>query len=74
MKHFSQEEKEKQQTESHKSRVEREFCLHNLENRVEKENSFKNLINREEKRNFCLKILKIENRNENTIIQLEREK
>ena len=38
MKHFSQEEKEKQRTESHKSRVERDFCLHNLENREEKEN------------------------------------
>ena len=37
MKHFSQEEKEKQRTESHKSRVERDFCLHNLENREEKE-------------------------------------
>ena len=76
MKHFSQEEKEKQQTESHKSRVEREFCLHNLENREEKENCFKNLTNREEKENFCLKILKIEKRkrNENTILQLEREK
>ena len=61
MKHFSQEEKEKQQTESHKSRVEREFFLHNLENREEKEN-------------FCLKILKIEKRNENTILQLEIEK
>ena len=76
MKHFSQEEKEKQRTESHKSRVEREFCLHNLENREEKENCFKNLTNREEKENFCLKILKIEKRkrNENTILQLEREK
>ena len=76
MKHFSQEEKEKQITESHKSRVEREFCLHNLENREEKENCFKNLTNREEKENFCLKILKIEKRkrNENTIPQLEREK
>ena len=38
MKHFSQEEKEKQRRESHKSRVEREFCLHNLENQEEKEN------------------------------------
>ena len=74
MKHFSQEEKEKQRTESHKSRVEREFCLHNLENREEKENYFKNLTNREEKEYFCLKILKIEKRNENTILQLEREK
>ena len=37
MKHFSQEEKEKQRTESHESRVERDFCLHNLENRKEKE-------------------------------------
>ena len=76
MKHFSQEEKEKQRTESHKSRVEREFCLYNLENREEKENCFKNLTNREEKENFCLKILKIEKRkrNENTILQLEREK
>ena len=75
MKHFSQEEKEKQRTESHKSRVEREFCLYNLENREEKENCFKNLTNREEKENFCLKILKIEKRkrNENTILQLERE-
>ena len=38
MKHFSQEEKEKQRTESHESRVERDFCLHNLENREKKEN------------------------------------
>ena len=38
MKHFSQEEKEKQRTESHESRVERDFCLHNLENREEKDN------------------------------------
>ena len=64
LKHFSQ--KEKQRTESHKSRVEREFSLHNLENREEKENCFKNLTNREEKReekdNFCLKTLKIEKR------------
>ena len=30
------EEKEKQRTESHKSRVERDFCLNNLENREEK--------------------------------------
>ena len=76
MKHFSQEEKEKQRTESHESRVERDFCLHNLENREEKENYFNNLTNREEKENFCLKILKIEKRkrNENTILQLEREK
>ena len=49
MKHFSLEEKEKQQTESHKSRVEREFCLHNLENQKEKENHFK--ISQIEKRN-----------------------
>ena len=74
MKHFSQEEKEKQRTESHKSRVEREFCLHNLENREEKENCFKNLKNRDEKENFYLKFLKIVKRNENTILQLEREK
>ena len=74
MKHFSQEEKEKQLTESQKSRVEREFFLHNLENREEKENCFKHLTNREEKENFCLKILKIEKRNEITILQLEREK
>ena len=76
MKHFSQEEKEKQRTESHKSRVEREFCLHNLENREEKENCFKNLANREKKEICYLKILKIEKRkrNENTILQLEREK
>ena len=76
MKHFSQEEKEKQWTESRKSRVERDFFLHNLENREEKENCFKNLTNREEKEDCCLKILKIEKwkRNENTILQLEREK
>ena len=76
MKHFSQEEKEKQWTESRKSRVEREFFLHNLENREEKENCFKNLTNREEKEDCCLKILKIEKwkRNENTILQLEWEK
>ena len=63
MRHFSQEEKEKQRTESHKSRVEREFCLHNLENQ-------------EEKKNFCFNILKMKKkkRNENTILQLEREK
>ena len=66
MKHFSQEEKEKQRTESHESRVERDFCLHNLENREEKENWFKDLGNREKKEIFCLKILKIEKRNENT--------
>ena len=65
MKHFSQEEKEKQWTESHKSRVEREIFLHNLENQEEKENCFKNLTNREEKENFCLKILKIEKRRRN---------
>ena len=37
---------------------------------------FKNLANREKKEICCLKILKIEkrNRNENTILQLEREK
>ena len=45
MQHFSQEEKEKQWTESHKSRVESDFCLKNLENR-------------EEKKSFCLKIWK----------------
>ena len=38
LKQFSQDEKEKQRTESHKSRVERDFYLHNLENREEKEN------------------------------------
>ena len=76
MKHFSQEEKEKQRKESHKLRVEREFFLHNLENREEKENCFKNLTNQEEKESFCLKILKIQKRNryENTIPQVEREK
>ena len=73
MKHFSQEEKEKQRKESHKLRVEREFFLHTRE---EKENCFKNLTNQEEKESFCLKILKIQkrNRNENTIPQVEREK
>ena len=37
---------------------------------------FKNLANREKKEICCLKILKIEKRkrNENTILQLEREK
>ena len=55
MKHFSQEKEEKQKTESHKSTVEREFCLHNLENRVEKENCPKNLTNRGEKENFVSK-------------------
>ena len=76
MKHFSQEEKEKQRTESHKSRVVREFCLYTPENREENENCFKNLTNREEKENVCLKILKIEKRrrNENTILQHEKEK
>ena len=61
MKHFSQEEKEKQRTESQESRVERDFCLHNLENREEKENWFKNLANRE-KKDFLSKNL--ENREE----------
>ena len=100
---FERTQEEKQRKGSHKSRVEREFCLHNLENREEKENYFENLTNREENENFCLKILKIEKRkwiilknitnredkenfglkilkiekrkrNENTILQLEREK
>ena len=76
MKHFSKEEKQKQRTESHKPRVESEFCLHNLENREEKENCFQNLTNQEEKDNICLKILKMgkSKRNENTNLLLEREK
>ena len=71
MKHFSLEEKEKQQTESHKSRVEREFCLHNLENREEKENYFKNLTNQEEKENFFFTILKIEKR-KRTVLKISQ--
>ena len=47
--------------------------LQNVENSV-KENCFESLIKREEKEIFCFKILKIEKRNENTILQLEREK
>ena len=49
MKLFSQEEKEKQRTESHKSRVERDFCLNNLENREEKEKWKYNSTARERK-------------------------
>ena len=76
MKHFSQEEKEKQRTESHKSRVERDFCLQILKIEKRKRIDFKNLANREKKEICCLKILTIEKRkrNENTILQLEREK
>ena len=55
MKHFSQEEKEKQRTESHKSRVESEFCLHNLENQKEKENHFKISQIEKRKRTFLTK-------------------
>ena len=62
MKHFSQEEKEKQRTESHKSRVEREFCLHNLENREEKENWFKKSCKSRKERDLLSKNL--ENREE----------
>ena len=62
MKHFSQEEKEKQRTESHKSRVERDFCLHNLENREEKENWFKESCKSRQERDLLSKNL--ENREE----------
>ena len=62
MKHFSQEEKEKQRTESHESRVERDFCLHNLENREEKENWFKKSCKSRKERDLLSKNL--ENREE----------
>ena len=62
MKHFSQEEKEKQRTESHESRVERDFCLHNLENREEKENWFKESCKSRQERDLLSKNL--ENREE----------
>ena len=56
MKHFSQEEKEKQRTESHKSRVERDFCLHNLENQEEKRIDLK-ILQMEKRKRFLSKNL-----------------